>query len=71
MDAKLTGTQALVIRLAVEGRSLLDGARGQAQHGGRATTIYSLIRRGLIDHEHRVTEAGRAALAERAQGETP
>ena len=71
MDAKLTGTQALVLRLAIEGRSVFEGARGQAQHGGRATAIYSLIRRGLIDHKHCVTDAGKAVLAERAQGETP
>jgi hypothetical protein len=71
MAAKLNANQINVLRLAEAGRDLWCDVRGQAAHGGRQSTVYSLIRRGLIeyaDHTHRVTDAGRAEMLAATKG---
>lgn len=64
-EGKLTAAQRKVLENAVSGRKLYDGfPSGRSTAGGLTGTMLSLRRRGLIDHTHSITEAGRLALTE-------
>lgn len=51
------------LRSAAETGDPTSHLRGQAEHGGFSGTRISLRAHGLLDHQNKITEAGRAALA--------
>lgn len=58
---KLTAQQAHVLRMACTHGHLTQGCRTQSDYGGRACTIYSLKRLGLLDVMDAPTAAGQEA----------
>lgn len=60
--SRLTANQLHVLRLACTHGHVTQGCCGQSEFGGRASTIYSLRRRGLLDAMDQPTEAGRKLL---------
>lgn len=51
-----------VLGYARDGKSLWSNCHGQSQHGGRSRVVYALYKRGLIDHDHKITRQGIASL---------
>ncbi len=58
----MTETQFIILRHANRGRSLVHGAHGRSEHGGRASSIGSCRRRGWLRADDMLTNEGHAAL---------
>jgi hypothetical protein len=64
--AKMTKAMRTALQHGVAGRSLGYGLHGQSQWGGFDQTWKALYRRGWIDAESNVTEAGAEAIGHHA-----
>ena len=60
---KLTATQMDVLRMACTHGDTSQGLRTQSDYGGRACTLLSLRKLGLLDAMSAPTDAGQAAHA--------
>jgi hypothetical protein len=54
-----------VLEFARDGKDLYTSCNGRSEHGGRASVIVALGKRGLIRSNHEITAQGRAELARR------
>lgn len=59
---KLSPAQRKMLQHAEKGEDLTTGLRGRSAFGGATRTIASLKKRGFIDRDYKITEAGKAAL---------
>lgn len=68
MAERISDAMKHVMALADAGKGLFSDCRGMSEHGARRCTIKALRRRGWIDTDFRLTEAGRAALRATEEG---
>lgn len=61
-ERPLSYAQRRMLRGALEGNPYA-GIRGQSAHGGAFGTVTSLVRRGLLTRDLKITQAGRAEIA--------
>jgi hypothetical protein len=59
---KISSRALQVLRGCARNDPYVD-CKGMSEHGGRQSILFSLARKGLIDWENKVTEAGTAFLA--------
>ena len=62
---KLSPAQWHALFNLAKGRAPGYGLVGMSEMGGLVGTMASLYRRGLVDQDHRLTDAGRIAVEER------
>lgn len=53
-----------ILREMANGLGTHHGVRGMAEHGGRATTLAAMMKRGLIDQDYHLTEQGKVMVSE-------
>jgi len=58
---KLSFAQLRALRGAAEGNPA-SGIHGQSAHGGLTATLWSLRKRGLLNNDNALTDAGREVL---------
>ena len=51
-----------VLRYIADGLGRDHGCRTMSDHGGRVCTLAALMRRGLLDRDFEITDAGREAV---------
>ncbi|MCW2317455.1 hypothetical protein M2322_003014 [Rhodoblastus acidophilus] len=59
---RLSEPMAIVLRNLIEGRSAFWHISGVSEHGGASGTSLALRKRGFVDHDFQITEAGKLAL---------
>lgn len=58
----LTAGMLAILKCKADGKDLSTiWATGRSHRGGLTTALYALHRRGLLTHNHKLTDAGRAA----------
>jgi hypothetical protein len=65
---RATETQLDIMRALSAGHSPFSGATGRSEHGGRASSLYSMVARGwvrLVGGEWALTPQGQRVLRER------
>lgn len=65
---RLSPAQRRALENGVKYGDLAYGIYGQSAHGGFDQTWKALLRRGLIDRDGNVTDAGRAAIGKDGGG---
>ena len=59
---ELSPTMRRVLLAIHRGESLSSRTKTQDDYGGMAATLLALRRRGLVDHEHKLTGIGQEAV---------